>query len=324
MVEKGLTTLVIGTPLGTLSWDNAALSAIYEEETEEVEFIMFIEDVSELDDSLQELVGDSVLFGIKVLLDGAPVGNFGTGTVTISLDFALQPGQSSYGIRMYHLSAGGELTGIDSRYSPLGFITFTRSSLSWFVVRYDAAAAIWAGNPFNDVSIEDWFHDAVRYFFERDIIGGTTASTFSPGWTLTRGMAVTLMHRLEGSPEAEGAAPFTDVPADRYYAEAVAWAAGIDLVGGYGDGRFGPEDFITRQDMAVLVARYARHAGIEVPVLRSYVSFNDAGSIAGYAAGDVERAFRARIIDGKGDGMFDPEGNATRAEFAVLMRRFIG
>jgi hypothetical protein len=137
-------------------------------------------------------------------------------------------------------------------------------------------------------------------------------------------MVVTIIHRLEGSPDVSGLPnPFTDVPAGQWYTNAVIWAAANDIVGGYGGGRFGPEDYVTRQDLAVLLNRYSRYAGIDVPVIRAYTGFNDEADIAGYAKEAVERFFEGGIISGRPGNVFDPRGNATRAELAAMLARFM-
>ena len=105
--------------------------------------------------------------------------------------------------------------------------------------------------PFTDVNTTDWFYEAVQYAYEKGMMSGTSTTTFSPGGTTTRGMIVTILHRMEGTPTANGTA-FTDVPADQWYSNAVSWASANRIVGGYGNGLFGPGDPITREQMAAI------------------------------------------------------------------------
>jgi len=138
-------------------------------------------------------------------------------------------------------------------------------------------------------------------------------------------MVVTVLHRMAGEPAAGTAAAdlpaFVDVRSGAWYADAVFWAAGNGIVEGYGAGRFGPNEMITRQDLAVVLARYAEFAGMEMPAVRAFEEFNDAHMIAGHAVEAVRGAFVAGIVNGRGNGMFDPTARATRAEFAAMLQR---
>jgi len=137
-------------------------------------------------------------------------------------------------------------------------------------------------------------------------------------------MVVTVLWRAAANAESGAGAAFSDVAQGAWYHDAVAWAAGSGIVTGYGDGRFGPGDNITRQDLTVLLTRYADFMGIDTRAIREYEIFIDNDAVAAYASEAVERAFRAGIINGRGNGVFDPSGRATRAEFAAMLKRFIG
>jgi hypothetical protein len=150
-------------------------------------------------------------------------------------------------------------------------------------------------------------------------------------------MIVTILWRLAGSPvgdaalgvprAVEGDRPygqFSDVPEDRWYSDAVKWAAANGIISGYGDGRFGPEDNITRQELVVILDRYAEYVGLTLnSQLSTFNLFNDDADIADYAKEAIERFFAAGIINGKPGSIFDPKGNATRAEVAAMLMRFI-
>ena len=194
-------------------------------------------------------------------------------------------------------------------------------------------------NPFADVKAGDWFYNAVIFAYANGLMNGTSASPmlFSPNSPLTRGMIVTVLYRLTGEPNSEltgdnntphsslVAPNFTDVPDGTWYTDAVLWAASVGIVDGYGNGRFGPNDNITRQDLAVILARYADYMGIQLPPNSSLhtPNFIDDADIADYAKDAVERLYKAGIINGYPDGSFKPRGQATRAEFAAMLMRFI-
>lgn len=175
-----------------------------------------------------------------------------------------------------------------------------------------------AWNPFTDVRENDWFHDAVRYAYEHGLMRGTSETAFSPAESTERGMIVTILWRMEGQPEAAGARTFSDVDESAYYAKAVEWAQAKGIVLGYGDGTFGPHDPITREQLAAILWRYAGSPAAPNLLLE----FSDAGQLSGYADSAMRWAVGKGIVSGKGGGMLDPRGQATRAETAAMLERF--
>ena len=118
--------------------------------------------------------------------------------------------------------------------------------------------------PFIDVPMGSWYEDGVRYVYEKGLMAGTSATTFGPDVTTTRGMIATILWRLAGSPQVDYAMAFDDVAANAWYTEAIRWAASEGIVSGYGDGKFGPDDIITREQMAAMLYRYAQYKGYDV------------------------------------------------------------
>ncbi|MDR1131789.1 MAG: S-layer homology domain-containing protein [Oscillospiraceae bacterium] len=196
------------------------------------------------------------------------------------------------------------------------------AGLTGSVTVYAKWTAKWE-NPFIDVKEADWFYGDVAYVHTNGVMNGTSANTFSPGLSVTRGMLVTVLYRAAGSPGTSGAAPFTDVAADKYYAGAVAWAAANGLVTGIGGDQFAPEAPVTRQDLAVILLRRAEKDGLALPAVRGSAAFGDEAAVASYAKAAVEALYRAGIINGRPGGSFDPKGGATRAETAALLHRFL-
>lgn len=175
---------------------------------------------------------------------------------------------------------------------------------------------------FSDVDGEDWYCDAVRYVVGKGLMTGTGPSRFSPGAALTRGMLVTILYRLEGRPAASGAA-FDDVSADAWYADAVSWAAAEGIVTGYAGGIFGPDDDITREQLAVILHRYAAAGEYEFrrtgPALQT---FRDWADVSAWAADGMDWAVSAALISGKSGALLDPGSSATRAETAKILMDF--
>ena len=178
-----------------------------------------------------------------------------------------------------------------------------------------------SGVPFTDVKEADWFYDAVQYVYENGMMSGTGTSTFSPDTTTTRGMIVTILHRMEGTPSAAGE-EFTDVPAGQYYSNAVAWASANGIISGYGNGIFGPNDTITREQMATILYRYAQFKGYETKTTGDISTFADGSQVSSYAVEAMNWAVGSGLISGVGNNTLAPKGSATRAQVAVILMRF--
>ena len=180
--------------------------------------------------------------------------------------------------------------------------------------------------PFIDVDPDDWFTEAIWYVYDNKLMVGTSTEPmlFSPNVATTRGMIVTVLYRLAGSPDVSDLSnPFDDVAETAWYYAAIKWAAANGIVAGYGNGKYGPEDNITREQLATILNNYAVQTGKDLPAKRDYSGFNDEADIANYAKEAVERFFKAMIVNGKPGNLFDPKGEATRAEFAAILMGFI-
>jgi len=176
---------------------------------------------------------------------------------------------------------------------------------------------------FTDVHTGDWFNDDIEYVYKKGLMLGTSDDKFSPNTNLSRAMIVTILYRLEYEPNVDELEnPFSDVTANQYYTKAVLWAAENGIVNGY-HGEFSPNDYISRQDLAVILYRYAVFAEKKLTETRNYPGFSDASSIASYAKVAVEALYKAGVINGKPNNKFDPGGNATRAETAAMLHRFL-
>ena len=157
-------------------------------------------------------------------------------------------------------------------------------------------------------------------------MAGTSGTTFSPDTTTSRAMIATILYRLAGSPDISEEIlgyPFSDVDAESWYGTAVYWARLAGVVGGYPDGSFGPNDPITREQMAAMLYRYAQYQGIDAVTLEENLSrFTDADKISGYAVQAMNWAVGHGIIGGYGNGTLRPQGEARRSEAAAMLMRF--
>ena len=180
-------------------------------------------------------------------------------------------------------------------------------------------------NPFVDVPEDAWYYDAVRYVNEHGLMAGTSANTFAPDLTTTRGMIVTILYRLEGSPNIEDEIwgyPFKDVDANAYYATAVYWARMNGIVAGYSDELFGPNDTITREQMAVILYRYAQYKGYDTTAKADLSNYTDAARVGSWAVEAIRWANAEGLISGTSDTTLSPQGGATRSQAATILMRF--
>jgi len=176
--------------------------------------------------------------------------------------------------------------------------------------------------PFIDVTADYWFVNSVMWAYEKGLMKGTSDTTFGPHDTITRGMIVTILHRLEGTPETSPLSPFSDVAGGKYYADAVRWAATNGIVSGYGTGLFGPNDSLTREQMVNILHNYAKYKGYDTTMTTDLTGFTDGSQISDWASEAMHWAVSSVLIVGKGAGMLDPGGTSTRAEIATVMMRF--
>ena len=177
--------------------------------------------------------------------------------------------------------------------------------------------------PFIDVNEGDWFFDAVYHVYDKNLMDGTSSMTFEPFLTTTRSMMVTILWRLEGEPLVDDTAAFEDVEPDTWYTQAVDWGASEAVVTGYSDEAFGPDDIVTREQLATILYRYAKNKGCDVSAKGDLTAFTDGGETSSWAAEAMEWAVGSGLLTGKGGGVLDPTGSATRAEVATIFMRFM-
>ena len=189
----------------------------------------------------------------------------------------------------------------------------------------DGGESAWE-NPFDDVDEAAWYFDAVRYVFENGLLQGTSDTLFSPDLTTTRAMIVTVLWRMAEEPVINYAMTFDDVPEGLWYSEAVRWAAGEGIVTGYDDTRFGPNDAVTREQLAAMLYRYAVSQGRDVSVGEdtNILSYADAFSVSEYAVSALQWACGEGIVTGRDDGTLSPQDSALRSEFSAMLMRFCG
>lgn len=180
--------------------------------------------------------------------------------------------------------------------------------------------------PFEDVPEGAWYYMDVAVCYYRSLMVGVADMRFAPDLPLDRAMVATIVHRIAGAPDAAGTnMPFRDVPAGAYYAQPVLWAYHAGVVNGCGADTFCPTQAISRQDLTVILYRYACLAGIADAAQSENVlsGFADAGAVSDYARAALTWAVENGILYGRDDHRIDPQGTATRAECAALLWRFV-
>ena len=176
--------------------------------------------------------------------------------------------------------------------------------------------------PFTDVHETDWFYNDVLFVYEEGLFAGTSDTTFSPNAAMTRAMLVTVLYRLEGEPAVSGRSGFSDVTFNSYYEDAVTWAADNGIVNGTSITTFSPNANVTREQMAAILYRYAQYKKYNTAASSSLNGFTDQASVSGYATASLEWAIAEKLVNGSA-GKLMPTGNATRAQVAAILHRFV-
>ena len=272
--------------------------------------------------------------GISVDVINTVTGEYGAVQVSLDHDGAfgfaltltapLGRENAGYWANLYHYDEGEETLTFETsaRIAADGSAALRMTHASQYAIVIDEKSH---ALPFEDVGTDAWYSDAVAYVYRNGLMSGTSGSTFSPDAAITRAQLVTILWRMAGSPQVNGLMDFDDVSQDAYYAEAVRWAASEGIAGGYGNGLFGSDDPITREQMAAILYRFAQHMGYDVSIGEdtNILSYTDAPDVSGYAVAALQWACGAGIIRGTGDGStLTPQGGATRAQAAVILTRF--
>ena len=257
------------------------------------------------------------------------------GKVDVSIPFAVPSDKDAEGFSLYFVAEDGTTEMVSARFSG-DEVRFTADAFGDYVITYKAAApaepveetpvaadcdggSSCPAHKFTDVNTSLWYHKAVDYAINNSLMSGVGENTFSPNANLSRAMLAQILYNLAGRPAAAGASDFNDVAEGMWYTNAIAWAAENGVVSGLGNGKFGPNDNITREQLAVMLYRYAGSPAAG----GSLDGFADAGKVSGYAQNGLVWATSNGVMSGKGGGMLDPQGLATRAEVAQMLYNYL-
>lgn len=262
--------------------------------------------------------------------DGTRIHDFKGGSVELSI-----PYQASGALRAWFLKEDGTREPVSARYGKENALLILHHFSHYVIEELDSSAAYTVCakddscplGAFGDLTAAAWYHDGVHYCLENGLMRGVSGGKFLPDGSTTRAQLVTVLWRLEGSPETTGAVRFGDTAGGAWYTEAVRWAAGCGVVKGYDNGCFGPNDAVTREQMAAILYRYAQHKGYDVSAGEdtNILSFNDAFAVSEYAIPAMQWACGSGMVRGiaqKGGMLLAPRDTTTRAQAATLIMRF--
>lgn len=278
-------------------------------------------DPSTLPESVQADIGDRPIIQLALTLDGTRTEwNNPAAPVTISIPYTPTASEleNPESIVVWYIDGSGNIVSVpNGRYDPAtGTVTFSTTHFSYYAVGFKQIS-------FKDVVADALYYKSVSFLASRGVVSGTGNDKFSPNANLTRSMLVTILYRLENKPENNIGSLFRDVAPGLWYSDAVAWAFDNNIVSGYGDGSFGPNDSITREQMAIMLYNYAKYKGYDITGTVNLDQFSDGENTSGWAQTAMKWAVANGLIRGRADGTLDPTGSATRAEVAEILMRFI-
>lgn len=314
--------LVILSDVAEVTLDSDAISAVAWQAGSTVTLYVTSVPTSELNSRQRAAVGSAPVFDLSFKSGNTTISDFDGGRATITLPYRLKSGQKADGIVVWYMDNNGNLSACDTTYNiSRREVTFVTRHFSKYVIGYEEQEPVWS-NPYYDVYRSAWYYDAVQYVTQKGLMNGTEAARFSPDETTSRAMIVTILWRQAGRPSVGSTTNFRDVDPSQWYGSAVRWAAANRIVTGYGDGTFGPDDTITREQMAAILYRYAQYKGYSVSATGNLGGYTDANRISSYAMAAFRWICGRGIMEGTTPTTLSPRGSATRAEVATILMRF--
>ena len=262
--------------------------------------------------------------------NGQRISDFKGGKATVTVSYTLKDGQIGRGVVVWYVADDGKTAEVPTAYNDKT-VSFTVEHFSNYVIAYDAERA--AACPqdstcpisaFTDADPTAWYHDGVHYVLENGIMSGLGNGQFAPNDTTSRAMLAQILYNMEGKPAIRSGIPFEDVSESDWYAMAISWAESNGIIGGYGNGKFGPNDDLTREQLVTIMYRYAKNKGIDVSVGEdtNILSYNDAFDVSEWAIPAMQWAVGNGLISGRTASTLNPKDKATRAEIATIIMRY--
>ncbi|MGO4546941.1 glycosyl hydrolase 53 family protein [Paenibacillus sp. 2TAB23] len=314
--KEELQAIIVHTGLATISFNPSMVNSNIGSSTGSVRLSVAEADDASLPSGVRASIGNHPVLDFNLTVDGKKIMTFEPGTVNIELPYKLQQGEQPSNVIVYFISEAGKLELINNAsYQPgNGTILFSPTHFSKY-------AATYKETRFTDLAGAAWAKESIGFLAARGMISGFDALTFKPSAAVTRAEFVQLLMNVIEMKEVTDPASFSDLKADAWYASAIAAAQHSGIVKGKADGSFGVQEAITREEMAVLLHRAAQAIHAKLVEKESTPSFSDEPQISAYAKEAVESLRRAELVSGMGHGEFMPQGNATRAQAAVMLER---
>jgi hypothetical protein len=311
------TGVEVALPTGTVTLDKTALAAVSDKGGDVTVSVDKV-DNAKLTETQKAVLGaqaeTALVVDVTVLASGEKVSAFGGGSIGVAVPYTPKAGEDTSKLVVWFINDDGSIEPKTGFYNAkTGKYEFQTKHLSQYVL---------VSFPFRDVAANSWYYGSAAYAYMNGLFSGTGDTTFSPETTMTRGMLVTVLWRMAGKPVVNGAMRFADVPADAYFAKAVAWASANKLVTGYDAAAFGPNDTITREQMAAILYRYASFKGYDVGGAASLDGFTDSALVSGYAKSALAWAVNSGLVKGSGSSLM-PGSGAARAQVAAILQRFV-
>ena len=320
----GNITFIVSTSNGSIiniGMDMAALEEMSNQAKGSVNLTATRLDNSTLTAGARAAIGNRPVFDLRASYgEGAQVESFGSGSILITIPYTLAANEKAGNIQAVYVDLKGQVQWINSSvYDSLkGILSFNTNHFSTYGIGYKQDVP-----SFTDTS-GHWAKEDIGFVASYGLLKGTSDTTFSPDTDMTRGMFITALGRLANT-DVSGyeKSSFTDVKNDAYYMGYIQWASKNSIANGVGNGRFAPDQSITREQMAVIMQNYAKAIGITLPKIHEENTFADSIKISAYAKDAVKEMQTAGIINGKNGNLFDPQGRATRAEVSAVLHRFV-
>ncbi|GEM_PF-816335 len=316
--------LKIETFAGSVAFDKKAQNAIINSADGDAVTITIEQTKKErLNEEQQKIVGNYPVVDITVISKGKIISSMGLGKINISIPYELKADEKKELLTVWYIKDDGEMIQIPCTYNVnTKSVDFIVDHLSRYAVAYSLKNTLFK-NPFKDINESDWFYDAIKYVVENNIMQGVDSDTFSPNTNVTRAMLVTMLYRYEKEPKIEDKAnTFTDLT-DEWYKNAVIWAHSNEIVKGYPDNLFKPNNSLTREQIVTILYRYAIYSGLDVSQKGDLSRYTDTNSITEWSYTAMQWAKASGIINGRTNTELAPKGMASRAEIATFIMRFI-
>lgn len=322
LVKAGAKETNIQSGVATITLNLDTMKEIQKQTGTDVTVTATKVDNTTLSAEVKAVVGNRPVYDLSITgKNGVKVTDFGSGKVSVSIPYTLGANEKAGNVIAYYIDSTGKVQEMaNSVYDPeTETLSFVTEHFSLYAVGYKANAA----TTFTDIT-SHWAKESIEFVAARGLLNGTGNNKFSPDTSMTRGMFVTALGRLAGADVSSyTTSSFTDVKAGSYYLGYIEWASKNGIVNGTGNGKFAPDQSISREQLAVIMQNYAKAIGFELPKAHAENTFADNAKIGSYAKDAVKVMQMAGVLAGKNGNKFDPQGTATRAEVSAVLKRFV-